>query len=33
MVFIIVFCSPSTEGLFDIQNTLAYLEEFVGFNV
>jgi hypothetical protein len=33
MVFIIVICSQSTEGLFDIQNTLAYLEEFVVFNV
>ena len=33
MVFIIVVCSPSTEGLFDIQNTVAYLEEFLVFNV
>jgi hypothetical protein len=33
VVFVIVVCSPSTEGLFVIQNTLAYLEEFVGFNV
>jgi len=33
MMFIIVVCSPTTEGLFDIQNTIAYLEEFVVFNV
>jgi len=33
MVFIIVVCSPSTEGLFDIQNTVAYFKEFVVFNV
>jgi len=33
MVFIIVNCSPSTEGMFDIQNTVAYFEEFIVFNV
>lgn len=32
MVFSTVVSSPSTEELFDIQNTVAYLEEFVVFN-